>query len=147
MDFDREFHWSEDLSTAITFLDDEHRGLIRRYRALVDDLRRRADSHHFLEDMEKLAEDTQAHFLHEERVMRNIQYSDYSEHKAEHDRLVRDFSDFIQNIGVGFSDGDLPALTEYFRYWFMSHVREHDVKLKHHIDRPDQQPKSMPRRA
>ena len=147
MDFDKDFHWSDDLSTAITFLDDEHQRLIQRYLSLVDDLRRKADSQQFLEDMEKLAEDTHAHFLHEERVMRNIQYPDYWAHKAEHDRLTSDFSDFIQNIGVGFSDGDLPALTEYFRYWFMRHVTEHDVKLKHHIDRPDEQPNSVPRRA
>jgi hemerythrin len=147
MDFDRDLHWPEDLSTAITFLDEEHRELMRRYRALVDALRSKVDSSRFLEDIEKLAEDTQAHFLHEERVMRNIQYPDYSEHKAAHDRLTADFSDFIQNIGVGFSDGDLPALTEYFRYWFMSHVKEHDVKLKHYVDRPDKQHESVPRRA
>jgi hemerythrin len=147
MDFHKDFHWSDDLSTAITFIDDEHQRLIERYHELVDALRRQIGVSRFLADIEKLAEDTQAHFLHEERVMRNIQYPDYSKHKAAHDRLTADFSDFIQNIGVGFSDDDLPALTEYFRYWFLSHVKEHDVKLKQYLDRPDEQSESVQRRA
>jgi hemerythrin len=142
-----EFQWSDDLSTAITFLDDEHRGLIQRYRALVAALRSKADLPQFLQDIEKLAEDTQAHFRHEEQVMRNIQYPSYAQHRAAHQRLTEDLSDFIQNIGVGFSDKDLPALTEYFRYWFLSHVREHDVRLKHYLDRPEQLPGSQPRSA
>lgn len=147
MDFHKDFDWSDELSTAITFLDDEHRRLIQRYHTLVDDLLSKADSRRFLADIEKLAEDAQAHFLHEERVMRNIQYPAYSEHKTEHDRLVGYFSNFIQNIGMGFSDDDLPALTEYFRYWFMGHVKEHDVKLKQYLDRPDEQSESVQGRA
>ena len=147
MDFDRDFHWSDDLSTAITFLDDEHRRLIQHYRVLVEEQRSRADLSRFLKNLEKLAEETKAHFRHEERVMRNIQYPDYLAHRAAHRRLTEDFSEFIQNIGVGFSDADLPAVTEYFRYWLISHVKKHDVKLKEYVDRPEQEPESVPRRA
>ena len=147
MDLQTDFRLSDELSTAITFLDDEHWRLICRYRALVDGLQSKADSARFLEDIEKLARDTHAHFRHEERVMRNIGYPDYSAHRAAHRRLIEDLSDFIQNIGVGFSDEDLPALTEYFRYWFLGHVREHDIRLKQYIDRPDQKQESEPRRA
>jgi hemerythrin len=145
VNFHRDFYWSDDLSTAITFLDDEHRGLIDRYHEVVDELESKADLSRFLASMRRLAEDAQAHFVHEERVMRNIQYPDYSEHKAAHDCLSTDLAAFIQNIGVGFSEKDCPALTEYFRYWFMSHLKEHDVKLRQYLDRPDQQPESLPR--
>ena len=120
--------------------------MIQRYQELVDNLQSKSDLARFSGDMGRLLEDAEAHFLHEERVMRNIQYPGYSEHKAAHQRLTEDFSDFMQNIGVGFSHKDLPVLTEYCRYWFITHVEEYDVKLKDYLDRTDQQPKSgLPR--
>ena len=145
MNLHKDFYWSDDLSTAITFLDEEHRRLIDRYHEVVDELQSNTDLSRFLDGMRRLADEARTHFTHEERVMRNIQYPDYSEHKAEHDRLASDFAAFIRNIGVGFSRKDLPALTEYFRYWFMNHLKEHDVKLSEFLDRPDPQTESLPR--
>ena len=104
MNFHRDFYWSDDLSTAVTFLDEEHRHLIARYHEVVDELESEADLSAFLKSMMRLGEDAQAHFLHEERVMRNIDYPEYSEHKAAHDRLSADFKVFMKNIGVGFSE-------------------------------------------
>ena len=137
VNFHRDFYWSDELSTAITFLDEEHKNLIARYHEIVDELEREADLSRFLEGMARLGEDAQAHFNHEERVMRNIEYPAYADHKAAHDRLTADFRIFLMNIGVGFSEEDLPTLTEYFRYWFVSHIKEHDVKLKDYLDRPE----------
>jgi len=140
--FRRDWFWSDALSTAITFIDDEHLSLIDRYHEVGDELEGGGDLSRFLEGVVGLAEDVQAHFLHEERVMRNIQYPDYSEHKAAHDRLTTDFAVFIQNIDIGFSESDLPALTDYFHYWFMNHLKEHDVKLRQYLDRPNPQPEA-----
>ena len=137
MEFFRAFRWTDELSTAVTFLDEEHRDVIQRYHELLDDLQEKRGSSRFLEDMNQLLEDTRAHFLHEEQVMRNIQYPGYWRHRAAHQKLINDFSDFIRNVGVGLSSEDLPALTEYFRYWFLNHVQEYDVKLKQFLDRAE----------
>ena len=118
---------------------DEGEATAAELRALLShELESEADLSAFLKSMVRLGEDAQAHFLHEERVMRNIDYPDYSEHKAAHDRLSADLKVFMKNIGVGFSEEDLPTLTEYFRYWFLSHIKEHDVKLRDYLDRPDE---------
>jgi len=137
LDMPGDFQWSDDMSTAITFLDDEHRLMIERYNEVVLDLHKQADMPKFVDDMYMLLANTEAHFQHEERVMRNIQYPSFSEHRDAHTQLTRDFKEFIHNIGVGFKDKDLPALTNYFRYWFMTHVRDHDIKLKRYIDRTE----------
>jgi hemerythrin len=109
--------------------------MIQRYYELVDDLRDNSNCTRFREDLKSLLEDTKAHFRHEERVMRNIEYPDYREHLAAHKQLSSDISDFIQSIGAGLSDEDLPALTQYFRHWFVTHIQEYDVKLKQYLDR------------
>lgn len=127
--------WSGKLSTAITFLDDEHRNLAQQYLNISQDIKDETDLNHLLEDFQNLVENTRAHFVHEERVMSNINYPEIIEHKNAHDRLLEDFTDFLENIGAGFGRHDSHALAEYFKYWFFSHVREYDVKLKSFIDR------------
>jgi hemerythrin len=134
---DGDWEWSEELSTAITFLDEEHKDLVQSYLKLMQDVRNATCLSHFLEDLQDLLARTRAHFAHEERVMRNIDYHGLREHKTVHDRLLEDFSDFLQNIGTGFSQGDFHALAEYFRYWLFDHIKDHDVPLKAFIDRTD----------
>ena len=129
--------WSDRLSTAITFLDDEHRNLAEHYLRLNQDAKGKTNLHDFTEDFKTLLENTRAHFAHEERVMRNINYPHYYAHKTAHDRLVDDFSDFLKNIGEGFVGHDLHALAEFFKYWFLDHVRDYDVQLRRFIDRSD----------
>ena len=127
--------WSRDLSTGITFLDSEHRALIRCYRDLVRQVRDAVDPRCFRECFQSLKEQTRNHFAHEERVMRNIGYPGFHLHKIAHDKALTDFDDFILNIGTGFTENDLGALALHFKYWFRHHVKEHDVALFRYIDR------------
>ena len=143
----RVLRWSDDLSTGVTFLDQENQALLERYLALIDDMESNADFSRFLDGMERIAADTQIHFLHQEQVMRNIEYPGYSAHRDAHHRLIEGFSEFINNLGVGFSKEHLAAVTEYFGQWFMSHVKEHDVGLKQYLDRPNEQFECVPRGA
>ncbi len=129
MDLRNNFTWSDDLSTTIELLDDEHRQLIQRYRVLMVVSKSKEPLSRFLEETERLSEELRAHFLSEESVMRHLRYPHYREHKTAHHRLIEDISDFIQSIKVGLSDKDLPAVAAYFRHSFVSHIKEHDVKL------------------
>jgi hemerythrin len=147
LDSHKNFSWSNDLSTSIEFVDDEHRALIQRYCVLGDVSQSLAPLAGFLKETGRLAVELQAHFLSEEQVMRNLQYSGYREHRAAHRCVIADLSDFIQNIGVGLSDKDLPAVNEYFRYSFINHVKEYDLKLRYYLDQPEPQPQSEPHRG
>jgi len=126
---------SWDLSTGITFLDNEHRRLIRCYRDLVRHLRHTADPARFRVCFQSLNEQTRTHFAHEERVMRSIGYPGFHAHKIAHDKVLADFDDFTLVIGTVFADDDLSALAKHFKYWFRHHVQEHDVALLRYIDR------------
>lgn len=132
--------WPDELSTAITFLDAEHRKLAQGYLELMRDVQDKTEPRHFLEDFRNLLEETRAHFVHEERIMGNINYPHLYEHRIAHNRLLDDFADFLNNIGNGFAKQDFHALAEYFKYWFLDHVRGYDVKLKFFIDRFETEP-------
>ena len=126
---------TDELSTAITFLDEEHLTLLKNYLALTHKVGDKEYCQRLAEDFRMLVEETCNHFAHEERVMCNINYSYFREHKAAHDRMVSDLADFLFNIEEGFSADDFHALAEFFKYWFFRHLREHDVRLKSFIDR------------
>lgn len=132
---DMDWGWSKDLSTGITFLDGEHRKLIRCYRDLVRHVRHTVDPMRFRGCFLALKANLQDHFAHEERVMRNIAYPHYHPHKIAHDKVLADFDDFTLNIGTVFADDDLQALARHFKYWFRHHVQQHDVALLRYIDR------------
>lgn len=123
------------MSTGITFLDGEHRMLIRCYRDLMRQVRHTMDPSCFRQCFQSLKEQTRSHFAHEERVMRNIGYPGFHPHKIAHDKALADFDDLTLNIGTVFADDDLHALARHFKYWFRHHVQEHDVALFHYIDR------------
>ena len=67
--------------------------------------------------------------------MQDLEYARYREHKAAHRPLLDDLSDFTHSIGAGLFEKDLPAVIEYFRYSFPSHIKTHDMKLGHYVDR------------
>jgi hemerythrin-like metal-binding protein len=128
---------TDELSTAITFLDKEHLTLFQNYLALTHKVENKNNYQGLAEDFRKLVEDARNHFNHEERVMCNINYPYFREHKATHDRMVSDLADFLFNIEESFSPDDFHALVEFFKYWFFRHLKEHDVRLKSFIDRFD----------
>jgi hemerythrin-like metal-binding protein len=132
---DVDWGWSRDLSTGITFLDGEHRELIRCYRDLMRQVRLTMDPRVFRECFQSLREHARNHFAQEERVMRNIGYPSFHPHKIAHDKALADFDDFTLNIGTVFADDDLHALAKHFKYWFRHHVQEHDVALLRYIER------------
>jgi hemerythrin-like metal-binding protein len=140
---DLDWRWFKELSTGITFLDREHRELLRSYGNLVRQVHDGADAKRFRECFQALKEQMTAHFAHEERVMRNIVYPDFHGHKIAHDKALADFDDFILNIGTVFADDDLKALAKHFKYWFRRHIEVHDVVLLRYIDRYEEALKPM----
>ena len=65
MNFRRAFFWLDDLSTGVTFLDDELQGLFERFLILIDEMERYPELSRFVDGMERIAQDIQVHFLHE----------------------------------------------------------------------------------
>lgn len=71
----------------------------------------------------------QWHFADEEEHMREAGYPGLVEHKREHDRLLQDASDFLENLRQPFRPEDAPAIAKYFRFWLSRHLADHDRAL------------------
>lgn len=109
------FHRSGGYAVFISEIDAEHRTLFR----LVEELRtaRRTRG----EVLQSLVSHMQAHFAHEERLMRASRYDALEWHKQQHDGARRQAKRFVKRI----EQGDRKAAAEMLEYlagWLESHV-------------------------
>jgi hemerythrin len=74
-----------------------------------------------------------AHFALEESLMRAKRYAHFDEHKADHERLL----DEIRDIMDDYEDRrifDAEQLAQRLGTWFTVHFRTHDARLHRNLD-------------
>ena len=119
--------WRKEFETGIPDVDHEHRELV----GLINELPAVLDSSRVGEAMDVLGDINSriaAHFALEERMMRERGYDEYREHKRDHDRLLDDMRDLMDD----FEEGrwiDLAAFAERVGEWFSVHFRTRDARL------------------
>jgi hemerythrin-like metal-binding protein len=69
-----------------------------------------------------------AHFALEEKMMRRSRYPAYSEHKQDHEALLDDLRDIMDEIEDG-GTFDQARLSNDLRRWFSEHFQTHDARL------------------
>jgi hemerythrin len=72
-----------------------------------------------------------AHFALEEKYMRETRYMAYAEHKEDHEILLDDLRDIMDQVE---DDGsyDEQQLSKDLSYWFSEHFSTHDARLHGH---------------
>lgn len=120
--------WRGEFDTGIHEMDVEHRELIGQIMELQQSLAEVADSGRVLEALERIYAMIADHFALEERVMRKIRYKAYADHKEDHDILLDDLREMIDEVA---EDGTLDEaqLTSDLDRWFSDHFRLHDARF------------------
>ncbi|OHC75855.1 MAG: hypothetical protein A3G18_02195 [Rhodospirillales bacterium RIFCSPLOWO2_12_FULL_58_28] len=129
--------WSDKFLIGIEELDYEHHCLVDDINKLHRELagRKGADK-----DIE-LIKDTlgeiharmQAHFALEEHVMEADAYPHYWEHKAEHEKLLDDYTEFMTKFERDPNMDDQEAMEDTLRLWIVDHIIASDKKMSRMI--------------
>jgi hemerythrin-like metal-binding protein len=122
------FSWTDELSSGNTMIDNDHRHLIDMVNKLDAAMCTGRGKAVLAQILDELITYTRSHFGREERLMQEIDYSDYTTHKAEHDKLITEV-DALQN---DFQSGktDLSYQTYLFlTSWLSHHIQEEDKQL------------------
>jgi hemerythrin-like metal-binding protein len=119
--------WKDQYSVGIDAVDHEHKGLITLINRLHDELRLKADVISIGAFFGDLFTGISAHFALEERFMREHRYDQLSQHKADHERLL----DEIRDIMDDFEDDEITSaeLGAKLDAWFSRHFETHDARL------------------
>lgn len=121
-------NWNERYSVGIDAVDYEHQELValinRLYAALSEsDAKLKVSA--FLGDLFKAIS---SHFALEEKFMREHRYSDLPNHKNDHERLLDDIRDIMEEFertGVN----DPAGLSNRLDVWFSRHFQTHDARF------------------
>ncbi len=123
-----EYQWSDELSVGDPGIDDEHKTLLD----LVEKLRAATRSGQGRDEVGQLLDElvsyTVTHFAHEESHMREIDYPDYPQHKAEHERLLVQ----IRDLQARFRSGSITitvSVSNFLSDWLFYHIVWQDKKL------------------
>lgn len=121
-------HWKPEFSVGIDSMDDEHREMIDLINTTYEKLESNSDAIQIEACLGEILSTISAHFALEERMMRRSQYAEYQAHKNDHEELleqIRDLmDDFFADSGAG-----TERLEQSLSDWFAGHFATFDARL------------------
>jgi hemerythrin-like metal-binding protein len=119
--------WKDQYSVGIEAVDHEHKELIDLINRLHDELTASGEKQSVGAFLGDLFRGISAHFALEERLMRERRYDQLTEHKADHERLL----DEIRDIMDDFEEQEIASaeLGPRLDAWFSRHFETHDARL------------------
>lgn len=120
--------WKDDYSVGVPAVDHEHRELIDLVNQLHQALASQQPEDAVTEIFGDLFRAISSHFALEERFMRQQGYDQAAQHKADHERLLDELRDIMDDYrdGTGHS---VERLTASVEAWFTTHFKTHDARL------------------
>ena len=121
--------WSDDFLIGVEELDYEHQCLIEEINKLHRELLEHVDIDRICDTLGRIHSRMQAHFALEEHVMMSHEYPHYSEHKAEHERLLDEYAELMTKFEREPNLGDREAIESILRRWIIDHILTSDKKM------------------
>ncbi|MGJ4952157.1 bacteriohemerythrin [Bradyrhizobium sp. HKCCYLS20291] len=123
-------HWEARYSVGIAAVDHEHQDLIALINRLYDAAVAQGDRQAMIGFFGELFRAISSHFALEERLMRERNYDHLAQHKADHERLLDEIRDIMDDV-EGEDRFDAAELARRLDAWFSRHFETHDARLHH----------------
>lgn len=125
--------WDEKFSVGVAAVDHEHRELIGLVNEIYDRLKDPAASVTVPDFLGEIYARIAAHFALEESIMRAKNYAHFAGHKADHERLLDEIRDIMDDYEDGESF-DEQRFARRLGEWFTGHFGTHDARLHRELD-------------
>lgn len=119
--------WRKEFETGVVDVDHEHRELVDLINALHGEIGKGAAKERIREFLGEVFARIAAHFALEESIMRKHAYDEYAAHKAEHEKLLDEIRDIMDEAEDTEAYGE--ALAATVRDWFVNHFKSKDARL------------------
>lgn len=121
--------WRKEFETGVAEVDHEHQELVGLINDLHEALGTDADRERIAAFLGDVFAKISAHFALEETVMRKHSYDEYGDHKADHEKLLDDLRDIMDDFESGQDVDYKDALGAAVRDWFVNHFKTKDARL------------------
>jgi len=129
--------WKSEYSVGIESMDFEHRKMIGMINEIYDELTQHRDAESIEQFLGDIHASISAHFALEERMMRNADYAEYEAHKDDHEELLDQIRDMMEEFRVD-SEIGFGILRENLANWFEAHFGSFDARLHGQLGGEDQ---------
>jgi hemerythrin-like metal-binding protein len=120
--------WKEEYVLGVPEIDHEHREMIELINELHENMQAGGDEASVADFLGELFARISAHFALEEKLMREQEYDEYRDHKQDHEKLLDDIRDLMDD----YEDGvyvDVEVFARRLDSWFSEHFRTRDARL------------------
>ncbi len=121
--------WRNEFETGVSEVDHEHKELVDIINALHEQIGAGAPRETVSAFLGEVFAKISAHFALEETVMRKHDYDEYADHKADHEKLLDDLRDIMDDFESGNDEDYKTALGGAVRDWFVNHFKTKDARL------------------
>jgi hemerythrin-like metal-binding protein len=120
------FEWNNAYSVGVASIDAQHQNLFAIAREMHTAMLAGRGQSGLGKILDRLVQYTQAHFAHEERLMRLADYPGLNSHVAEHEALTRKVVDLLSEFRSGRTKITIQVL-QFLRTWLQSHIQHSDL--------------------
>ena len=120
--------WKDNYAIGVPSIDHEHQELIELINWLNDVASRGASYSKVCTALGEIYAQISAHFALEEKIMRECRYDGYLEHKEDHEALLDELRDIMDQVDYDGRYDERRLGTELER-WFSVHFQTEDARL------------------
>ena len=120
--------WQEDFKIGIDEVDFEHQELIELINASYNEAKKDNSEAAVMDFLGEIFEKISAHFALEEKLMREMKYDQFQDHKEDHERLLDSIRDIMDDY-MDRSSMDEEQFGEHLKEWFVRHFSTLDARL------------------
>jgi hemerythrin len=124
--------WKDEFSVGVPDVDHEHQELIALINELHAAMSSEDSGYTVMDFLGEIYAHVSAHFALEEKIMRKRKYDQYEEHKSDHEDLLDELRDIMDDYeeNAYFSDEEFASAVEK---WFTDHFKNRDARLHKHL--------------
>jgi hemerythrin len=120
--------WKPQYSVGVESMDDEHREMIGLINDIYDKLESDPDADQIEQCLGDIFSTISMHFALEERLMRKSNYAEYQPHKDDHEKLLDQIRDLMDDFATDTAAG-ATRLEQGLSDWFAGHFSTFDARL------------------
>lgn len=124
----RVIQWQDSYKIGHDAIDKQHRKLVSMIASLQQAVNSDNADEATSQTLKELVDYTQYHFRDEEKLMREIGYSDIEHHKYLHRQMLEQVIQILTDIKSG-KPFDAPDLVNYLTHWLTDHIVVEDGKI------------------
>lgn len=124
--------WHEKFNLGVPSIDHEHRELIELINETYELAKHDESRMTLLDFLGEIYARISSHFALEEKIMREKKYDEYDDHKADHERLLDEIRDIMDDCERDNTFNE-KLFSERLSLWFSNHFKTKDARLHRYL--------------